>query len=67
VTSGHRNGPRAQEELLCHLFATRGWHQVLVFARTKHGADALARTLDKAGIKSPPSMVTSPRAPVRAP
>ena len=32
-----------KKELLCHLFATRGWHQVLVFARTKHGADALAR------------------------
>ncbi len=41
-----------KKELLCHLFATRGWHQVLVFARTKHGADTLARTLDKAGIKS---------------
>ena len=39
-----------KKELLCHLFATRGWHQVLVFARTTHGADALARTLDKAGI-----------------
>ena len=25
---------------------------MLVFARTKHGADALAKTLDKAGIKS---------------
>jgi ATP-dependent RNA helicase RhlE len=41
-----------KKELLCHLFESRGWHQVLVFARTKHGADALARTLDKAGIKS---------------
>jgi len=41
-----------KKELLCHLFATRGWHQVLVFARTKHGADALARTLEKSGIKS---------------
>ena len=41
-----------KKELLCHLFETRGWHQVLVFARTKHGADALARTLEKAGIKS---------------
>ena len=41
-----------KKALLCHLFETRGWHQVLVFARTKHGADALARTLDKAGIKS---------------
>jgi len=41
-----------KKELLCHLFQTHGWHQVLVFARTKHGADALARTLDKAGIKA---------------
>ena len=41
-----------KKELLCHLFQTRGWHQVLVFARTKHGADALSRNLEKAGIKS---------------
>ena len=41
-----------KKELLCHLFETRGWHQVLVFARTKHGADALAKTLEKSGIKS---------------
>ncbi|MDR1994558.1 DEAD/DEAH box helicase [Azonexus sp.] len=41
-----------KKELLKHLFDTRGLHQVLVFARTKHGADALARTLDKAGIKA---------------
>ena len=41
-----------KKDLLKHLFETRGLHQVLVFARTKHGADALARTLDKAGIKS---------------
>jgi ATP-dependent RNA helicase RhlE len=41
-----------KKELLKHLFVTRGLHQVLVFARTKHGADALARMLDKAGIKS---------------
>ncbi|RIX46948.1 MAG: RNA helicase [Rhodocyclales bacterium GT-UBC] len=41
-----------KKALLCHLFETRGWHQVLIFARTKHGADALARTLDKAGIKA---------------
>jgi ATP-dependent RNA helicase RhlE len=41
-----------KKDLLCHLFQTHGWHQVLVFARTKHGADALARTLDKAGIKA---------------
>jgi ATP-dependent RNA helicase RhlE len=41
-----------KKDLLKHLFETRGMHQVLVFARTKHGADALARTLDKAGIRS---------------
>src|SRR5574343_91669 len=41
-----------KKDLLKHLFETRGLHQVLIFARTKHGADALARALDKAGIKS---------------
>ncbi len=41
-----------KKDLLLHLFETRGWHQVLIFARTKHGADALARHLEKAGIKS---------------
>ena len=41
-----------KKELLLHLFETRGWHQVLIFARTKHGADALSRNLEKAGIKS---------------
>ena len=41
-----------KKDALLHLLETRGWHQVLVFARTKHGADALARKLDKAGIRS---------------
>ncbi len=41
-----------KKDLLLHLFETRGWHQVLIFARTKHGADALSRNLDKAGISS---------------
>ncbi len=41
-----------KKDLLKHLFETRALHQVLIFARTKHGADALARALDKAGIKS---------------
>ncbi len=39
-----------KRDLLLHLFQTRGWHQVLIFARTKYGADALARRLDKEGI-----------------
>jgi ATP-dependent RNA helicase RhlE len=41
-----------KRDVLLHLFETKGWHQVLVFTRTKYGADALARRLDKAGIKS---------------
>jgi ATP-dependent RNA helicase RhlE len=41
-----------KKDLLLHLFETRGLHQVLIFTRTKHGADALSRSLEKAGIKS---------------
>ncbi|HJW24364.1 MAG TPA: DEAD/DEAH box helicase [Rhodocyclaceae bacterium] len=41
-----------KKDVLLHLFETKGWHQVLVFTRTKYGADALARKLDKAGVKS---------------
>jgi ATP-dependent RNA helicase RhlE len=41
-----------KKDLLLHLFETRGWHQVLIFTRTKHGADALSRHLEKADIKS---------------
>ncbi|HPE61579.1 MAG TPA: DEAD/DEAH box helicase [Thiolinea sp.] len=36
--------------LLLHLISTQNWSQVLVFTRTKHGADRLARILAKAGI-----------------
>ncbi|MCX8145673.1 MAG: DEAD/DEAH box helicase [Azovibrio sp.] len=41
-----------KKDALLHLFETKGWHQVLIFARTKHGADALARLLEKNGIRS---------------
>ena len=37
-------------ELLCHLIATHGWRQVLVFARTKHGANRMAEKLCQAGM-----------------
>ena len=37
-------------DLLAHLFQSRDWHQVLVFTRTKHGANRLAEKLTKAGI-----------------
>ena len=41
-----------KRDLLLKLFAERGWHQVLVFCRTKHGADALARKLEQSGVRS---------------
>ncbi|MDQ5960861.1 MAG: ATP-dependent helicase RhlE [Pseudomonadota bacterium] len=41
-----------KSELLIHLLQSHGWHQVLVFARTKHGSDALARKIEKAGTSS---------------
>ena len=41
-----------KKDLLLHLFETRSLNQVLIFTRTKHGADALSRHLEKAGIKS---------------
>ncbi len=36
--------------LLSHLVRDKQWHQVLVFTRTKHGANKLTRTLEKDGI-----------------
>ena len=41
-----------KKDLLLHLFESRSMHQVLVFARTKHGADALSQKLEKSGIRS---------------
>ncbi len=40
--------------LLAKLIEENGWHQVLVFSRTKHGANKLSRFLDEAGIPSAP-------------
>lgn len=39
-------------KLLIHLIKQHNWHQLLVFSRTKHGANRLATQLDKAGIPS---------------
>lgn len=41
-----------KKDVLLHLFEAHGWHQVLVFCRTKHGADALSKKLDQSGIRS---------------
>jgi ATP-dependent RNA helicase RhlE len=38
--------------LLLQLINDNHWEQVLVFSRTKHGADRLARYLEKGGIKA---------------
>ncbi len=39
-----------KRDLLVELIRENGWFQVLVFTRTKHGANRLAEQLDKAGI-----------------
>ena len=41
-----------KRELLSHLIKQRNWFQVLVFTRTKHGANKLAEQLTKDGIPS---------------
>ncbi|MBY0578893.1 MAG: DEAD/DEAH box helicase, partial [Burkholderiales bacterium] len=38
--------------LLAHLIREHNWHQVLVFTRTKHGANRLSEQLAKGGIPS---------------
>jgi ATP-dependent RNA helicase RhlE len=40
----------AKAKLLIHLIKERQWFQVLVFTRTKHGANRLAEQLTKSGI-----------------
>jgi ATP-dependent RNA helicase RhlE len=41
-----------KRELLAHLVKTNDWKQVLVFARTKHGANRLAQQLERGGIEA---------------
>lgn len=41
-----------KSELLSHQITSGNWQQVLVFTRTKHGANRLAEKLGKDGIKS---------------
>jgi ATP-dependent RNA helicase RhlE len=43
-----------KRHLLAHLINEGNWHQVLVFTRTKHGANRLAEQLDRAGIPALP-------------
>jgi ATP-dependent RNA helicase RhlE len=46
VASGHKR------ELLAHLVKTNDWKQVLVFCKTKHGANRLAQQLTRQGINA---------------
>ncbi len=51
----HVQHPVAQErkrELLAHLVKSNDWRQVLVFVRTKHGANRLAHQLSRTGIEA---------------
>jgi ATP-dependent RNA helicase RhlE len=41
-----------KRHLLAHLIGDGNWHQVLVFTRTKHGANRLSQQLESAGIPS---------------
>jgi ATP-dependent RNA helicase RhlE len=41
-----------KRELLSYLIGSNNWKQVLVFNRTKHGANKLAKQLDSDGIRS---------------
>jgi ATP-dependent RNA helicase RhlE len=41
-----------KRELLSHLVRTGDWRQVLVFTRTKHGANRLAEQLNKDGVEA---------------
>ena len=41
-----------KRELLAHLVKTGSWQQVLVFCKTKHGANRLAQQLEKEGIQA---------------
>jgi ATP-dependent RNA helicase RhlE len=41
-----------KRELLSHMIGFHGWEQVLVFTRTKHGANRLAEQLAKDGLKT---------------
>jgi len=41
-----------KRELLSHLVGSNDWQQVLVFTRTKHGANRLSEQLNKDGIKT---------------
>jgi ATP-dependent RNA helicase RhlE len=48
----HQVDKNRKRELLSYLISSRNWQQVLVFTRTKHGANRLADQLGKDGIST---------------
>ena len=48
----HPVGQERKRALLTHLIKSGDWKQVLVFTRTKHGANRLAKQLNAAGIEA---------------
>ena len=50
--SMHRVPQAHKRDLLAHLIRHHDWQQVLVFTRTKHGANKLAEKLEKDGISA---------------
>ncbi|HTU68565.1 MAG TPA: DEAD/DEAH box helicase [Steroidobacteraceae bacterium] len=48
--SAYRVPKDHKRHLLAHLIKEGNWHQVLVFTRTKHGANRLTQQLERAGI-----------------
>jgi ATP-dependent RNA helicase RhlE len=48
----YRVSKEHKRHLLAHLITENNWHQVLVFARTKHGANRLSQQLEASGITS---------------
>lgn len=48
----HRVDKKRKRELLSFLIGSQNWKQVLVFTRTKHGANRLAGQLEKDGLSS---------------
>ena len=41
-----------KRHLLAHLITEGNWHQVLIFCRTKHGANRLTQQLERSGINA---------------
>jgi ATP-dependent RNA helicase RhlE len=50
--SAYRVPKDHKRHLLAHLITEGNWHQVLIFTRTKHGANRLTQQLERAGINA---------------